>query len=339
MKILVTGGTGYIGSHTLVELVAAGYEAVVIDDLSNSQRESLTRVEEITGAKFPFYGGDVRDKVLLEKIFREHEIDAVIHFAGLKAVGESVTNPLRYYDVNVGSSVALLECMKDAGVRKIVFSSSATVYGDPEELPLRERSRAGVGLANPYGRTKWMIEEILCDLAFSDNSWKIIALRYFNPVGAHESGKIGEEPNGIPNNLFPYLVRVASGRLPKLRVFGGNYDTPDGSGVRDYLHVTDLARGHVSALDHLEKTVGMEIFNLGTGKGTSVLEAIHIFEKATGKKVPYEIAPRRPGDVASCYAEVSLAKEVLGWQATHSLEEACRDMWKFESRLTKNAEN
>lgn len=332
MNILVTGGAGYIGSHTIVELYAKGHTVVVVDNFSNSSPEALKRVEKLVGTKVPLYSGDVCDKAVLRQIFAEHSIDAVIHFAGLKAVGESVAKPLEYYRNNIDSSLALCEVMRDATVKKLIFSSSATVYGTPEELPLRETSRTGIGITNPYGQTKFMIEQILSDIAASDSTWSITALRYFNPIGAHESGSIGEDPNDIPNNLMPYISQVAVGKLDKLRIFGDDYDTPDGTGVRDYIHVVDLAKGHVAALEHLKPADTLAVYNLGTGRGVSVLEAVHAFEKASGKSVPYEIVDRRPGDVASCYADATKATTELDWQAQKSLDDACRDAWKWQSQ-------
>jgi UDP-glucose 4-epimerase len=331
MNVLVTGGAGYIGSHTVVELLNAKHEVIIVDNFFNSKPEVLSRIAKITGQKPKFYEGDVQDKALLTKIFKDNQIDAVMHFAGLKSVGASVNEPLAYYRNNIDSFLSLCEVMKDNNVKKLIFSSSATVYGDPEELPLRETSRVGVGITNPYGRTKYMIEQILDDLAVSDPSWEIIALRYFNPIGAHESGLIGEDPHDTPNNLFPYVSQVAVGKLDKLKVFGNDYDTPDGTGVRDYIHVVDLAKGHVVALEHLKSSDKIEVYNLGTGKGASVLQVVRAFEKASGKTIPYEVVGRRTGDVASCYADVSKAKTVLNWQAEKTLEEACADSWRWQS--------
>jgi UDP-glucose 4-epimerase len=330
MRILVTGGTGYIGSHTVIELLNLGHDVAVVDNLSNSSEESLKRVDKITGKSIAFHRLDVCDKPALEKIFAATAFDAVIHFAGLKSVGESVAKPLEYYRNNIGSTLVLCEVMQAHNVTKLIFSSSATVYGTPEELPLKETSRVGAGITNPYGQTKFMIEQILRDLAVADPSWQITLLRYFNPVGAHESGLIGEDPNGLPNNLLPYVSQVAVGKLDKVRVFGDDYDTPDGTGVRDYIHVVDLAKGHVAALDHVQN--GVRTYNLGTGTGVSVLEIIHAFEKAAGKEIPYEIVARRPGDVASCYADASLAAAELGWKAEKTLEEACIDAWRWQSQ-------
>lgn len=331
MEILVTGGAGYIGSHTVVELLKARHDVVVIDNLSNSSEESLKRVEQITGKPVTFVKLDVADKPALQKVFDEHTIDAVMHFAGLKAVGESVAKPLEYYRNNIDSTLTLCELMQEKGVKKLIFSSSATVYGTPEELPLKETSRVGVGITNPYGQTKFMIEQILADLAASDASWQITSLRYFNPIGAHESGLIGEDPNGIPNNLLPYISQVAVGKLEKLRIYGNDYDTPDGTGVRDYIHVVDLAKGHVAALEHLGTSSNMAVYNLGTGKGASVLEAIRAFETAAGRQIPYEVVARRPGDVAASYADANKAAQELGWQAEKSLQDACRDSWRWQS--------
>ena len=327
MKVLVTGGAGYIGSHTVVELLDAGYEVVVVDNLSNSSEESLRRVREITGKELTFYPFDVRDRAKLEEVFKAHAIDWVIHFAGLKAVGESVEKPVLYYDNNLISTIVLLETMAKYGVKNFVFSSSATVYGEPERLPLDEECR--LSTTNPYGTTKLMQEQILKDLYRADTGWNIALLRYFNPVGAHASGRIGEDPKGIPNNLMPYVAQVASGKLQKIGVFGNDYPTPDGTGVRDYIHVVDLARGHVAAIEKL-KEPGVHIYNLGTGKGYSVLDMIHAFEKACGKKLPYEIRPRRAGDVPACYATSAKAEKELGWKAQYDLEDMCRDQWNWQ---------
>jgi UDP-glucose 4-epimerase len=329
MNILVTGGTGYIGSHTLIELIAAGHSPIVVDSLVNSSKESLKRVEQITETKIPFYELDLRDKEKLDEVFNNHIIDSVIHFAGLKSVGESVAKPLEYYDGNIGSTLVLLEVMKEHGVNKIVFSSSATVYGTPEELPLSETSRTGFGITNPYGQTKYMIEQILTDVGIANPDWNITILRYFNPVGAHESGLIGEHPNGIPNNLLPYVSQVAVGKREFVSVYGNDYDTPDGTGVRDYIHVVDLAKGHVAAITHSEAST--EIYNLGTGKGTSVLELIEGFGKAAGKKIPYKIVDRRPGDIGDCYATADKAFEKLEWKAEKSIDQACEDSWRWQS--------
>ena len=333
-NILVTGGAGYIGSHTCVELLAAGHNLVVIDNFSNSKPAVLGRVEQISGRQVPFMEVDIRDRGALRDVFRQHAIDAVIHFAGLKAVGESVSQPLRYYDNNISGSIALFEVMAESSVKTLVFSSSATVYGDPHSVPIREDFP--LSATNPYGRSKLMLEEILRDLSRSDESWKIALLRYFNPVGAHESGIIGEDPNGIPNNLMPYITQVAVGKLPQLSVFGDDYPTPDGTGVRDYIHVVDLARGHLAALEALSGTSGVMAVNLGTGQGYSVLDVVRAFEKASDRPVPYRIVPRRPGDVAQCYADPTLAKELLGWQAQRGLDEMCRDSWRWQQWASNN---
>jgi len=328
--ILVTGGAGYIGSHTLIELINNNFEVVVIDNLANSSRESLRRVEQITGHEIPFIEADVRDQSALDDIFTTYDIDSVIHFAGLKAVGESVAKPLEYYDNNLVSTLALLEAMRKHSVKQLVFSSSATVYGSPSELPLRETSTVGVGLTNPYGKTKYMIEQIIQDYCAADPAFEATILRYFNPIGAHQSGQIGEDPSGIPNNLLPYVAQVAVGKLQSVGVFGDDYDTPDGTGVRDYIHVVDLARGHVAALQHMK--AGANVYNLGTGSGTSVLEIIKAFSKACGRDLPYEIKPRRAGDIAACYADCSKAERELGWRAELSIEQACADSWRWQSQ-------
>ena len=328
MKILVTGGTGYIGSHTVLELLEAGYETVIVDNLCNSSEESIRRVEKITGKKAAFYQADIRDEEALDRIFAEEKPDAVIHFAGLKAVGESVRIPLAYYDNNINGTLTLLRAMGKAGCKNIVFSSSATVYGKPETVPIREDFP--LSATNPYGRTKLMIEKILGDLYVSDNSWNIILLRYFNPIGAHESGLIGEDPDGIPNNLLPYIAKVAVGRLDIVHVFGNDYDTPDGTGVRDYIHVVDLAKGHVKACDYAAGHTGSEIINLGTGRGYSVLDLVSTFTRVNGVPVPYEFAPRRPGDIAENYADPSKAEKLLGWKAEKTLEDMCRDTYRFQ---------
>ena len=328
MRVLVTGGAGFIGSHTAVELLEKGYEVVIIDNLSNANREAIARIEQITGKEVIFYENDVRDRAALELIFTAHDIDWVIHFAGLKAVGESVREPIAYYDNNLTSTLVLLETMQRFGVKKIVFSSSATVYGDPAELPLRETSPQNPA-TNPYGATKVMQERILEDLYAADGEWTVVLLRYFNPVGAHPSGLIGEDPKGIPNNLMPYVAQVAGGKLKCIGVFGNDYPTPDGTGVRDYIHVVDLARGHVAALEKLEKP-GVYIYNLGTGVGYSVLDMIKAFSKACGRELPYEIKPRRAGDIAMCYASAEKAKEELGWQAEYGIERMCADQWKWQ---------
>ncbi|MBQ5765173.1 MAG: UDP-glucose 4-epimerase GalE [Clostridia bacterium] len=328
MSILVTGGAGYIGSHTLIALIEAGFEPIVVDNLCNSKKESLKRVEKITGKKIKFYENDVRDAKAMDKIFSKNNIDSVIHFAGLKAVGESVQKPMEYYDNNLTSTFVLIDAMKKHNVKKIVFSSSATVYGASETVPLKEGMPTGA--TNPYGRTKLFIEEILRDLYVSDNSWSITLLRYFNPIGAHISGTIGEDPKGIPNNLMPYISQVAVGKLEKLHVFGDDYNTADGTGVRDYIHVVDLAAGHVKAVQWVLGNEGCEEINLGTGNGTSVLELKNAFEKASGKDVPFVIDPRRPGDLGEVYADASKAKELLGWEAKLNIERMCEDSWRWQ---------
>lgn len=329
MKILVTGGAGYIGSHACVELLNAGYEVVVLDNLSNSKEEALRRVQEITGKSLKFYKADLLDTEALDTIFKQESIDAVMHFAGLKAVGESVSIPLRYYHNNITGTLLLCEAMQKYGVKNMVFSSSATVYGDPSRVPITEDFP--LSATNPYGHTKLMIEQILRDLYISDNSFNIAILRYFNPVGAHKSGLIGEDPKGIPNNLVPYITQVAAGKLDELKVFGNDYPTPDGTGVRDYIHVVDLVLGHLKALDKLMTNPGVVTYNLGTGKGYSVLEMVNAFIKVTGKPIPYRIVDRRPGDIASCYADPSKANKELGWKATRGLEEMCQDAWRWQS--------
>lgn len=330
MSVLVTGGAGYIGSHTCVEMLEAGYDVVVVDNLDNSSKESLNRVEKITGKKVKFYENDVRDKQGLRKIFSENKIEAVIHFAGLKAVGESVKKPMMYYSNNIDSTLVLIDVMNEFGVKKIVFSSSATVYGVAKEMPLKEGMPTGA--INPYGRTKLFIEEILRDLYVSDNEWSIALLRYFNPIGAHKSGIIGEDPKGIPNNLMPYIAQVAVGKLEKLHVFGNDYKTVDGTGVRDYIHVVDLAKGHVKAVGYVLENKGCEEINLGTGKGTSVLELRDAFVKASGVDIPYVIDPRRPGDPDEVYADANKAKELLGWTAELGVGEMCEDTWRWQSQ-------
>jgi len=327
--ILVTGGAGYIGSHTVVELVANGYDLLILDNLSNSSPNVLKRVENITGKRLECLVGDVGNAHLLRKIFSEYPIDSVIHFAGLKAVGESVTYPIRYYDNNVAGSITLFQAMAEAGLHRLVFSSSATVYGDPHSVPIREDFPLHV--TNPYGRSKLMIEDVLRDISHADSRWRVALLRYFNPVGAHPSGLIGEDPQGIPNNLMPYVSQVAIGRRPELSVFGGDYPTPDGTGVRDYIHVVDLARGHLAALKALDRLEGAVPINLGTGRGYSVLEMIAALEKASGRKVPFRIVDRRPGDVAVCYADPSVALEVLGWSAKMDMAAMCEDSWRWQS--------
>ena len=331
MNILVTGGAGYIGSHTCVELLNAGYGVVVVDNLCNSNPKSLERVEALTGKKVKFYEGDVRDEALMRKIFQENELSAVIHFAGLKAVGESVAQPWRYYDNNLNSTLVLTKVMGEAGVKRIIFSSSATVYSGDNEMPLRETSRTG-NCTNPYGWTKYMTEQILIGVCNADKEWSVVLLRYFNPIGAHESGRIGEDPRGIPNNLMPYITQVAIGRRDHLSIFGNDYDTPDGTGVRDYIHVVDLAKGHVAAVKYVTENEGCEVFNLGTGTGYSVLDMVHAFEEANGVKVPYEIVARRPGDLATCYADPAKSAEVLGWKAEKNLVDMCRDSWRWQSQ-------
>jgi UDP-glucose 4-epimerase len=330
VAILITGGAGYIGSHTCVELLKSGFEIVVLDNLSNSKKEALNRVKKITEKEIKFYEVDLLDREKLEKVFYENDIDSVIHFAGLKAVGESVLLPLHYYHNNITGTLILCEVMNKFGVKNLVFSSSATVYGMPEQMPISEEDP--LKATNPYGRTKLIIEEILKDLYVSDNSWSIALLRYFNPVGAHKSGSIGEDPNGIPNNLMPFITQVAVGKLDKLRVFGKDYPTVDGTGVRDYIHVVDLAKGHLKALEKVVGATGVEAYNLGTGKGYSVLEVVNAFEIAAGKKIPYEIVENRPGDVAICYADPSKAKNELGWTAEKGIGEMCRDSWEWQSK-------
>lgn len=331
MSILVTGGAGYIGSHTCVELLNAGYDVVVADNLYNASKESLKRVEEITGKHVTFYETDIRDAEGLNAIFEKESIDSVIHFAGLKAVGESVRKPLEYYDNNINGTLTLCDVMRKHGVKNIIFSSSATIYGDPAFIPITEECPKGV-CTNPYGWTKWMLEQILTDLHTADEEWNVVLLRYFNPIGAHKSGKIGEDPKGIPNNLMPYISQVAIGKLESLGVFGDDYDTPDGTGVRDYIHVVDLAVGHVKALKKIEEKAGVCVYNLGTGVGYSVLDMLHAFEKACGKTLPYQIKDRRPGDIATCYSDAAKAKEELGWVAERGLEEMCEDAWRWQSQ-------
>ena len=331
MNVLVTGGTGYIGSHTCVELIEAGHHPLVLDNLCNSNPESLRRVQTITGVEVPFIQGDVCDEELLRKVFTENAIDCVIHFAGLKAVGESVAKPLEYYQNNLGSTMALCRVMREFNVKKIIFSSSATVYSGDNEMPLRETSKTG-NCTNPYGWTKYMCEQILRDIAKADPEWSVVLLRYFNPVGAHSSGLIGEHPNGIPNNLMPYISQTAIGKRDHLSVYGNDYDTPDGTGVRDYIHVVDLARGHVAAANYMMDHKGESVFNLGTGHGYSVLDMVNAFEKANGVKVPYEIVDRRPGDLATCYADPAKSREVLGWEAQFDQVDMCRDTWNWQSK-------
>ncbi|MBM7690732.1 UDP-glucose 4-epimerase [Peribacillus deserti] len=329
MTILVTGGAGYIGSHAAVELLENGYNIVVLDNLSNSNMESINRVKELTGKDFPFYTDDLLDREALDNLFKKHDIEAVMHFAGLKAVGESVEIPLKYYHNNLTGTINLCEVMAKYNVKKLVFSSSATVYGLPESNPIDESFP--LSATNPYGRTKLMIEEILQDVYVSDNSWRIALLRYFNPVGAHESGRIGEHPNGIPNNLTPYITQVAVGKREKLAVFGNDYETADGTGVRDYIHVTDLVKGHLKALEYLEKNEGVETFNLGTGTGYSVLDLVNTFSDVTNREIPYEVVGRRAGDIGVCYANPEKAEKMLGWRAEKTLTDMCRDSWKWQS--------
>ena len=331
MKVLVTGGAGYIGSHTCVELIEAGYEPIVIDNLCNANPESLNRVKMITGKHVPFYEGDVRDEALLKTIFAQHEIGCVIHFAGLKAVGESVAQPWRYYDNNLNTTLVLTKVMEEVGMKKMIFSSSATVYTADNEMPLRETSRTG-NCTNPYGWTKYMTEQILSGVAFADKTWGVVLLRYFNPIGAHESGQIGEDPRGVPNNLMPYITQVAVGRREKLSVFGNDYDTHDGTGVRDYIHVVDLAKGHVAAVKFVAEHSGCEVFNLGTGTGYSVLDMVNTFVEVNEVDVPYVIADRRPGDIAVCYADPAKSEKVLGWKAGKTLADMCRDSWNWQSK-------
>lgn len=331
MNILVTGGAGYIGSHTCVELLGSGYGVVVVDNLCNSNPKALERVEELTGKQVKFYQGDVRDGTLMKQIFEENEISAVIHFAGLKAVGESVAQPWRYYDNNLNSTLVLTKAMEDAGVKNIIFSSSATVYSGDNEMPLREDSRTG-GCTNPYGWTKYMTEQILSGMCTADKAWSVVLLRYFNPIGAHESGRIGEDPRGIPNNLMPYITQVAIGRREYLSVYGNDYPTPDGTGVRDYIHVVDLAKGHVAAVKYVTEHEGCEVFNLGTGIGYSVLDMVHAFEQANSLTLPCKIVDRRPGDLPTCYADPSKSAQVLGWRAERSLVDMCRDSWRWQSQ-------
>lgn len=330
-KILVTGGAGFIGSHTCVELLNAGYEVVVLDNFSNSKPEALNRIKTITGKDFKFYEADLLDLPAVEKVFEENKIDAVIHFAGLKAVGESVQMPVEYYHNNITGTLLLIQAMRKYNCKKIVFSSSATVYGVNNPAPYVETMPTNTS-TNPYGYTKVMIEQILKDVYVADNDWSIALLRYFNPIGAHKSGLLGEDPNGIPNNLFPYIAQVASGKLKCLGVFGNDYDTPDGTGVRDYIHVVDLATGHLNAVAYVLKNKGVEAVNLGTGKGSSVLDVVHAFEKACGKKIPYEIKPRRAGDIATCYADTAKAKELLGWEAKYDIDEMAADGWNFTQK-------
>ena len=333
-KILVTGGMGYIGSHTVIQLVESGYEPIIVDNLVNSKPEVLNRIEKICGKKPQFYEIDVRDEEKLDKVFDDNEIFAVIHFAGLKSVGESVQKPQLYFDNNIGSTEVLLRVMEKHGCKNIVFSSSATVYGNPERVPIFETDKVGP-TTNPYGETKLRIEFLLKDLAKKDKEWNIVLLRYFNPIGAHKSGLIGEDPQGIPNNLMPYITQVAVGNLAQLRVFGNDYDTPDGTGVRDYIHVDDLAHGHILSLKKIEEKPGLLIYNLGTGKGTSVLELVHAFEEANNIKIPFQIVERRPGDIAECYANADKAYKEMGFKCTRSIVDACRDSWNWQKNNPK----
>jgi len=328
MKILVTGGTGYIGSHTCVELIQRGFDVVIFDNLYNSKEDVLDRIKQITGVRPSFYKADLRDKESMRPVFEEHEFDAVIHFAGLKAVGESVEKPLLYYENNIAGTMNLCELMNEYGCKRIIFSSSATVYGDPAQIPITEECPKGT-CTNPYGWTKSMLEQILTDIQKADNEWSVVLLRYFNPIGAHESGLLGESPNGIPNNLMPYIMQVAVGKLPELGVFGDDYDTPDGTGVRDYIHVVDLAKGHVNAIEKVTQTNDVNIYNLGTGNGYSVLDIVKAFEAANDIKIPYQIKPRRAGDIATCYADPAKAKAELGWTAAYDLKKMCEDSWNF----------
>lgn len=330
MKILVTGGAGYIGSHTCVELLNEGYEVVIVDNLYNSNQKAVDRIEQITQKKVTFYQNDILDREALDQIFTKENVDAVIHFAGLKAVGESVRKPIEYYTNNIQGTLILTDVMRKHNVKNIIFSSSATVYGNPAMIPITEECPKGV-CTNPYGWTKWMLEQILTDIHTADSEWNVMLLRYFNPIGAHESGLIGEDPKGIPNNLLPYVAQVAIGKLECVGVFGDDYDTPDGTGVRDYIHVVDLAKGHVKALNKIKEKAGVKVYNLGTGNGYSVLDVIHAFEKACGHEIPYQIKPRREGDIATCYSKCDLAKEELGWQAKYNLDDMCASSWKWQT--------
>ncbi len=334
MAILVTGGAGYIGSHTVIELQQSGYDVVVVDNLSNSSEKSLQRVEEITGKTVKFYKVDLLDKENLEEVFKKEQIDSCIHFAGLKAVGESVEKPWEYYNNNITGTLILVDLLKKYNAKNIIFSSSATVYGKPAFIPITEECPKGE-ITNPYGHTKSMLEQMLSDIQKADSEWNVVLLRYFNPIGAHKSGKIGENPNGIPNNLMPYITQVAVGKLPKLGVFGDDYDTHDGTGVRDYIHVVDLAQGHVKAIEKMKQNAGLCIYNLGTGTGYSVLDIVKNFEEATGVKIPYEIKPRRAGDIATCYADSSKAQRELGWKAQFGIKEMCEDSWRWQSNNPK----
>lgn len=332
-KILLTGGAGYIGSHCIIELINEGYDVLIADNWANASKECIKRVEKIVGRSLETTELDVRDKNAVNELFKKHKFHAVLHLAALKAVGESITIPLDYYKTNVFGTVNLLECMKEHNVKNLVFSSSATVYGIPQYLPIDERHPTiGDQITNPYGKTKYMVEHILKDVFQSDNSWNIVILRYFNPVGSHESGLIGEDPKGAPNNLMPYVSQVAVGRLPELKIFGNDYETPDGTGVRDYIHVVDLAKGHIAAMKKLEQSPGLKFYNLGTGKGYSVLEMVQAFERASGKKVPFKVVSRRGGDIASVYADASLAEEELEWKATKNLDDMCKDLWNWQSK-------
>lgn len=330
MKILVTGGAGYIGSHTCVELLNEGYEVVIVDNLYNSNQKAVDRIEQITQKKVTFYQNDILDREALDQIFTKENVDAVFHFAGLKAVGESVRKPIEYYTNNIQGTLILTDVMRKHNVKNIIFSSSATVYGNPAMIPITEECPKGV-CTNPYGWTKWMLEQILTDIHTADPEWNVMLLRYFNPIGAHESGLIGEDPKGIPNNLLPYVAQVAIGKLECVGVFGDDYDTPDGTGVRDYIHVVDLAKGHVKALNKIKEKAGVKVYNLGTGNGYSVLDVIHAFEKACGHEIPYQIKPRREGDIATCYSKCDLAKEELGWQAQYNLDDMCASSWKWQT--------
>ena len=330
-RILVTGGAGFIGSHTLIELHKAGYESVVVDNLVNSNPEALRRVGELIGAEVPFVKADIRDREALNKVFEQYKFDSCIHFAGLKAVGESVAKPLEYYENNMSGTFTLIDVMRQHGCKNIIFSSSATVYGDPAIIPITEECPKG-HCTNPYGQTKSMLEQVLMDVQKADPEWNVVLLRYFNPIGAHQSGRIGENPNGIPNNLMPYITQTAIGRRKELGVFGNDYDTHDGTGVRDYIHVVDLATAHVAALQAIEKNAGLAIYNIGTGHGYSVLDVVNAFEKANGVKVPYSIKPRRPGDIATCYCDPSKAERELGWKAKYGIEDMCRDSWNWQSQ-------
>lgn len=337
MQILLCGGAGYIGSHTIIELDKAGHSVVVVDNLVNSSQESLRRVSEIIGKPVPFVKADVRDAEAMDKVFKQYKIDACIHFAGLKAVGESVAKPLEYYENNMNATFVLVDTMRKNGCKNIIFSSSATVYGNPAMIPITEACPKGE-CTNPYGKTKSMLEEVLMDVQKADPEWNVVLLRYFNPIGAHQSGRIGENPNGIPNNLMPYITQTAVGMRKELGVFGNDYDTPDGTGVRDYIHVCDLAAGHVCALQAIERKCGLGIYNLGTGHGYSVLDVVHAFEKVNGVKVPYSIKPRRPGDIATCYCDPAKAKAELGWEAKYGIEDMCRDSWNWQKNNPKGYE-